>query len=78
LSEDSRSGAHLEAVSTVEHDRESMESLVFEWRLEELQRAGYSSSQARALAAAKHVDLRLAVRLLADGCPPATATRILA
>lgn len=64
-------------MATIEHDVESRESIVFDWRFEELQRAGYSTSDAWLLAAAKHVDLRLAVRLLVDGCPPATATRIL-
>jgi hypothetical protein len=64
-------------MATIEHDPETRDSLVFDWRFEELQRAGYSASDAWLLAAAKHVDLRLAERLLADGCPPETATRIL-
>ena len=53
------------------------DSVVFEWRLEELERAGYPTMEAFLLAAARDVDLHLAVRLLAQGCPPATAARIL-
>jgi hypothetical protein len=64
-------------MARLEQDTEARESEVFDWRYEELRRAGYSRSQAELLAASKHVDLRFAVRLLAEGCPPATATRIL-
>jgi hypothetical protein len=50
---------------------------IFEWRLEVLMRAGYLPNQAWTLAARKDVDVRMAERLLAEGCPPATAVRIL-
>jgi hypothetical protein len=50
---------------------------VFDWRFSELVRAGYSADQAWLLASAPEVDVRLAERLLAEGCPPDTARRIL-
>lgn len=50
---------------------------VFDWRFAELCRAGFTSDQAWCLASAPDVDIRVAERLLADGCPPATAQRIL-
>ena len=53
------------------------ETLMFEWRFEVLMAAGYLPDQARVLAAAKEVDVRAAERLLAHGCPRATAVRIL-
>jgi hypothetical protein len=53
------------------------ESELFDWRFSALTRAGYSNADAWLLAAAKDVDLRVAERLLLQGCPPATALRIL-
>ena len=53
------------------------DSAVFDWRFEQLQRAGYPASEAWLIAEAREVDLRLAARLLVEGCPPATAARIL-
>jgi hypothetical protein len=50
---------------------------VFDWRFETLRRAGYPSSVAWVLASARDVDVRFAERLLAQGCPPSTAARIL-
>jgi hypothetical protein len=50
---------------------------VVEWRVEELERAGYASADAERLAADLSVDLHQAVRLLERGCPPDTAVRIL-
>ena len=50
---------------------------VFDWRFSELVRAGYLPDQAWLLASAPEVDVRLAERLLAEGCPPDTARRIL-
>jgi hypothetical protein len=50
---------------------------VFDWRFTELTRAGYSPADALRLAGNKEVDLRVAERLLAEGCPPSTALRIL-
>ena len=53
------------------------DSAIFDWRLTELTRAGYSPADAWQLASDTGVDLRAAERLLAQGCPPATALRIL-
>jgi hypothetical protein len=50
---------------------------VLRWRFERLVEAGYDSGTAASLAARVEVDLHLAVRLLRNGCPPATALRIL-
>lgn len=47
------------------------------WRLEELERAGYTRSEAREIAERTDVDLHLAVALARGGCPPATALKIL-
>ncbi len=59
-------------------EREAAEAeRIFHWRREELERAGYGRSAAEELADRFDIDLHLAVRLLRDGCPPATAVRIL-
>jgi hypothetical protein len=50
---------------------------VFDWRFSELVRAGYSPDQSWLLANAPEVDVRLAERLLAEGCAAETAQRIL-
>ena len=47
------------------------------WRIEELQRAGYSHRAAGRLAARTDVDLHQAIRLLERGCAPELALRIL-
>ena len=47
------------------------------WRAQELQRAGYEPKAAAELAARLDVDLRFAVGLIARGCPPDVAARIL-
>ena len=47
------------------------------WRVEELERAGYSHGDAVELASRSYIDLHLAVELIERGCPPETATRIL-
>lgn len=51
--------------------------VVVEWRFDELERAGYDGIRALTLALAPGVDLEGARRLLAQGCPPAVAVRIL-
>lgn len=50
---------------------------VIRWRAEQLLRAGYSRDDASMLAGRRDVDLHLATRLLAGGCPQETALRIL-
>jgi hypothetical protein len=60
------------------HVLEETEQMQIElWRTEELERAGYSHRAAGRLAARQDIDLHLAVRLLARGCPPDLALRIL-
>lgn len=50
---------------------------VFAWRLEQLLRAGYGDATAVAIALQCEIDLHLAVDLVACGCAPETAARIL-
>lgn len=59
------------AEKVTEHDR------VRHWRLDELLRAGYRPLDALVLSGRSDVDLHLATRLLARGCPVETAMRIL-
>jgi hypothetical protein len=66
------------AMTTAEQTRSDLaETELFDWRFTALTRAGYPHADAWLLAAAKGVDLRVAERLIAEGCPPATAVRIL-
>jgi hypothetical protein len=58
-----------------EHDREGVE--VLRWRFERLVEIGYDSATASSIAERVEIDLHLAVRLVAEGCPPGTALRIL-
>lgn len=53
------------------------QTVLFEWRFEVLIEAGFLPDQAQALAESKDVDVRVAERLLVQGCPRATAVRIL-
>jgi hypothetical protein len=65
-------------MSTVEERRPKVEEAdIFSWRFCELVRAGFSNDQAFRLAAEPGVDIRVAERLLAAGCPAETAQRIL-
>lgn len=50
---------------------------ILHWRYDQLCAAGYSDKAASVLSARGDVDLHLATDLLAMGCPPATALRIL-
>ena len=50
---------------------------VIAWRREQLTQAGYSAAAATMLAESTEVDLHIAVRLVACGCPPSLAVRIL-
>jgi hypothetical protein len=47
------------------------------WRLERLNAAGYSPNDAALLSERADVELDRAVGMLENGCPPATAVRIL-
>jgi hypothetical protein len=53
------------------------EELVFAWRFEELQRAGFTFDLALDLAVERAVDLHKAIELIRRGCPHLTAARIL-
>ncbi len=65
-------------MATVEQQRNEVDAAaVFDWRFASLIRAGYVPDDAWRLASCKEVDVRLAERLLAQGCPPDTALRIL-
>jgi hypothetical protein len=50
---------------------------VLRWRFEELLRVGYEAGEAMILASHVEVDLHAATDLVARGCPPSTAVRIL-
>lgn len=78
MSDAATESAHALGMSTTEYLSESVEDdAVVAWRFEALRRAGYSAGDAWVVAVAPGIDLRLAERLLAEGCPPATALRIL-
>lgn len=47
------------------------------WRREALERGGYPPAAAATLAGRHDVDLHAAIALLARGCPPETALKIL-
>ena len=65
------------SAAEVEVHVESETERIERWRAEELERAGYTPSEAAELASRIDVDLHLAVELLGRGCPPETALRIL-
>jgi hypothetical protein len=65
-------------VATVEHEDSAVDdAAVFDWRFGALLRAGYAPAEAWPLATSRDVDVRLAERLLSQGCPSTTAIRIL-
>ncbi len=47
------------------------------WRQEELERGGYPRDVAREIARRHEIDLHAAVEMLAQGCPPELAAKIL-
>jgi hypothetical protein len=53
------------------------EELIFAWRFEQLQRAGFDTELALDLATCTGVDLHDATELVRRGCAPAVAARIL-
>lgn len=55
----------------------SEEERVIQWRLSELERAGYDEVSALELALAPSVDLHVATALVRRGCPHDVACRIL-
>ena len=50
---------------------------VLDWRFSQLTRSGYTVADALVLAARTDVDLHRAADLVARGCPPSVALRIL-
>jgi hypothetical protein len=60
---------------TAPNEQES--TAVLEWRFSQLTRSGYAAGDALALAARTDVDLHGAANLVARGCPPSVALRIL-
>ena len=56
---------------------ETEQERIERWRLEALERAGYDSEAAAAIAARPDIDLHQATDLLARGCPPEIAVAIL-
>jgi hypothetical protein len=50
---------------------------VFDWRFAELRRAGFPPNAAWLLASDRAVEVRVAERLLAEGCPVRTLLEIL-
>lgn len=64
--------------SQLEQQAEARSGEVFRWRLDCLIRGGYDVETAVAIATEPGVDLHAALALVARGCPPATALRILA
>jgi hypothetical protein len=66
-----------ETEQRVEADVEAAERLqVRRWRFEQFFRLGFTESDSATLAET-HVDLSLVRRMMAAGCPPETASRIL-
>lgn len=57
--------------------RASEDEAVRSWRFEQLRAAGYPESAASVLADHRQIDLHVALGLLARGCDPVTALRIL-
>jgi len=53
------------------------EVAVIEWRFDQLVRSGYDTDGAAVVAAQFEVDLHRAAELIANGCPPELALRIL-
>jgi hypothetical protein len=63
--------------TTMEVGTRSESEAILRWRFNQLVAAGYSDEGASLLSARPNVDLHLATDLLAKGCPPETAIRIL-
>ena len=68
-------GMEVEIDEVVERPNE--EERVLGWRFDELQRAGFDSELAFTVATQRQIDLHVALGLVARGCPPGTAARIL-
>lgn len=67
----------MPAAKQLELEQEGEAHRVIEWRRAELERAGYDTLGAKALAERLDVDLHYATDLLRTGCPAETALKIL-
>ncbi len=59
-----------------QRQREELESAVRTWRFQQFVRLGFSREESNTLASSR-VDLSQVRKLIASGCPPETASRIL-
>lgn len=66
----------MAAAETKLHESTEVERIE-RWRAEALERAGYEPRVAKEIAARLDVDLHVATDLIARGCPPEVAVRIL-
>ncbi len=64
-------------METAEFEHGTEEELVMQWRIEELERAGYKPDDVLVIALDPTIDLHLAVDLVRRGCPHELALRIL-
>jgi hypothetical protein len=67
----------LKELEAAVQQMEDEDLAILAWRMNTLDRAGYSEIDVVLLASSREVDLHLAVDLVERGCPPATAARIL-
>jgi hypothetical protein len=63
--------------ATEVHVRDNELERVEQWRAERLERAGFDARGAAQLAARHDIDLHMTLDLVASGCPPEVALRIL-
>ena len=79
LAETAATHSHGYAIvrAVIQTERRPEERAVLAWRYDELVRAGYPERVAMLLADRADVDLHRATALVAAGCPPKTAVRIL-
>lgn len=61
---------------TAPRAREDVQDVVYQWRREILEKAGYDAEQSERIAQSD-ADLHVAVRMLEQGCAPELAERIL-
>ena len=67
----------MPAAEQLELEKEGEVRRVIQWRRAELERAGYDSAGAQAIAERLDIDLHTATDLLRGGCPAETALKIL-
>lgn len=67
----------METTTIIQTDQKTEREQIVDWRIEELERSGYTAAAARRLAKRTDIDLHKAIDLLERGCPAHTALRIL-